>query len=96
MRRLLLALLLVVGCKDDGEEAFDTLQDCFDDHTKEESLPVIEALVVCCLEHPIMGEAPSCGDSAPDCINTLTNEIAQTDASTVEIMDACALYEEEL
>ncbi len=93
MRKALLALLLLpVGCKEDAAESYDTLQDCFIDHTEEESLPVIEALVVCCLDHPIMGVNPSCGDSEADCINHLTDEIDQTDASTVEVMDACAEY----
>lgn len=98
MRKALLALLLLlpVGCKEDGEESYETLQDCFIDHTEEESLPVVEALVVCCLDHPIMGVAPSCGDTAADCINHLTDEIDQTDASTIEVMDACAEYEAQL
>jgi hypothetical protein len=96
MRRCLLALLLLVGCKDDAAESFETLQDCYIDHTEEEALPDVEAAVVCCLDHPIMGEAPSCGDTAADCINHLTNEIDQTDISTVDIMTACMMYEEQL
>lgn len=94
MRKALLALLLLlpVGCKDDAEESYDTLQDCFTDHTEVETLPIVEALVVCCLDHPIMGVNPSCGDTEPDCINHLTDEINQTDASTVDVMDACAEY----
>ncbi len=93
MRRALLALLLITACKEDGEQAYDTLQDCFIDHTEGgETLPKVEALVVCCLDHPIMGVAPSCTDTEADCINLLTNEIEQTDASTVDIMDACAEY----
>ncbi len=96
MRRALLALLLITACKEDGEEAYDTLQDCFIDHTEEEMLPKVEALVVCCLEHPIAGEAPSCLDTEADCINLLTNEIEQTDASTVDIMEACAMYVDQL
>ncbi len=92
MRRFLLAVLLVVGCKEDAEESFDTLQDCFIDHVDEEALPVIEAAVVCCLDHPIMGVNPSCGDTEADCINHLTDEIEQTDISTTEIMEACAEY----
>jgi len=95
MRRILLALLLVAGCKEDAEESFETLQDCFIDHVEEEALPVIEAVVVCCLDHPIMGEAPSCGDTEADCINHLTNEIEQTDISIGEIMDSCAEYIEQ-
>lgn len=98
MRKALLALLLLlsVGCKEDGEESYDTLQDCFIDHTEVDGLAVVEGLVVCCLDHPIMGVNPSCGDTAPDCINLLTNEIEQTDASTTDISDACAEYEAQL
>jgi hypothetical protein len=94
MRKALLALVLLlpVGCKDDAAESYDTLQDCFTDHTQEESLPVVESLVVCCLDHPIMGVNPSCGETEADCINHLTDEINQTEASTVDIMDACAEY----
>lgn len=94
MRKALLALLLLlsVGCKEDGEESYDTLQDCFIDHTEVDGLAVVEGLVVCCLDHPIMGVNPSCGDTEADCINHLTDEIDQTDASTVEVMDACAEY----
>jgi hypothetical protein len=43
-----------------------------------------------------MGVNPSCGDTEADCINHLTDEIAQTDASTVEVMDACAEYVDQL
>lgn len=96
MRRALLALLLITACKEDGEEAYETLQDCYIDHIEGEMLPNVEALVVCCLDHPIMGVNPSCGDTAPDCINLLTNEIEQTDASTTDISDACAEYEAQL
>lgn len=96
MRRFLLALVLVAGCKDDGAESYETLQDCYDEHTNDEGLPDVEAAVVCCLDHPIMGEAPSCGDTAADCINHLTNEIRQTDISVVDVMTACQMYEEQL
>lgn len=68
MRSALFALLLIlpVGCKDDSVEAYDTLQECFIDHTQEESLPVVEALVVCCLDHPIAGVSPACLDTEAD------------------------------
>jgi hypothetical protein len=92
MRRTVLALRLDVGCKDDAEESYDTLQDCYIEHVEDEMLPAVEAAVVCCLDHPIMGEAPSCGDTEADCINHLTDEIEQTDISVVEIQDSCAEY----
>jgi hypothetical protein len=98
MRKALLALVLLlpVGCKDAAKESYDTLQDCFTDHVEGESLPVVEALVVCCIDHPIMGVNPSCGETEADCINHLTDEINQTEASTVDIMDACADYVDQL
>jgi hypothetical protein len=87
-------LLLIgsVGCKDDPEEAYATYQECFDDHTMVETLPAQEAIVVCCLEHPINGISPACGDIKADCINYLTINLNQTSASTTTVMDACADY----
>ena len=95
MRSALLGLLLAFsltsfGCKDDGEEAYDTLQDCFTDHTEEESLPVVEALVVCCLDHPIDGVMPACGASAADCTAYLSTNL--TGATQEDISGACDEY----
>lgn len=81
-----------VGCKDDGEEAYPTYQECFDDHTMHEMLPVQEAIVVCCLDHPINGTKIVCGETKPDCINYLTSNLSQTSASTIDVMDACGEY----
>ncbi len=96
LRPLLLALLVCapgLGCKDNsGEEAYPTYQECFDDHTQSEMLPVKEAIIVCCIEHPIDGVKPVCKDTAPDCINYLTANLKQTDASTTEVQEACAEY----
>jgi hypothetical protein len=82
----------LAACGEDGPEAFPTYQACFDDHTGAEALPVAKAIVICCLEHPIAGVAPVCGETAPDCINYLTANLNQTSASTVEVMDACTDY----
>lgn len=87
-----LLLLGTVGCKDDPIEAYATYQECFDEHTMEESLLVPEAIVICCLEHPINGISPACGDTKADCINYLTSNLAQTSASTTQVSDACADY----
>lgn len=87
-------LLLVgaVGCKDDPIEAYATYQECFDEHTMKEMLPTKEAIVVCCLEHPINGVSPACGATKPDCINYLTINLSQTSASTTDESDGCADY----
>jgi len=102
MKLSLLAVLvsapLWVGCKDDatGNEPFDTYQLCFDDHTEVEMLMVKEAIVVCCLEHPIGGVMPVCKATVSECINFLTANLKQTSANTVEVMEACADYIDQL
>ncbi len=87
-----LMVLGSVGCKDAPPEAYATYQECFDDHVMKESLPVKEAIVVCCLEHPIDGHLMACGVNKPDCINYLTASLNQTSASTTDVMEACADY----
>ncbi len=84
--------LLQGACSDPAPEAYPTYQECFDDHTEVEKLPVMEAIVVCCIDHPIAGTKPACGLTKPDCINYLTANLDQTSASTVEVMDSCAEY----
>lgn len=91
---VLLALpLAVAGCGHPDEEAepFDTLQACYDEHHNVESLTVLQAIVVCCLDHPIAGVHPSCKDTQADCV---THVDAQLDASVVltDIQAACTEY----
>jgi hypothetical protein len=84
---------LPFGCKsDDGPEAYPTYQECFDDHTLTEMLPIEEAIVVCCLEHPIANVSPACGATKADCINYLTANLKQTSAGVGEVMNACQTY----
>ncbi len=87
-----LVVLGSIGCKDDSPTAYPTYQACFDDHVMAEMLPVKEAIVVCCLEHPIDGHLMACGANKPDCINYLTASLNQTSASTTDVMEACADY----
>lgn len=96
MRHALFALLFVIGCGGEDEEAYATLDDCFVDHTQEESLPVVEALIVCCLEHPIDGEAPSCGATVAECEDHVGSEIGVDEASDAEVTEACEGYVDEL
>ena len=87
-------LTLAAGCGDDGggEEPYDTFQLCYDDHHTTESLPVKEAIVVCCLEHPIGGVVPVCGDTATACQTYLGANLGASSATTTEVMEACAEY----
>jgi hypothetical protein len=81
------------ACKDtSGAKPYDTYQNCFDDQTFVVKLMVEDAVVVCCLDHPIGGVKPVCKDTAPDCINFLTANLLQTSASTTQVMEACAMY----
>jgi hypothetical protein len=89
--------LALVACGDDktdeGEnEPFDTLQECYDDHhSGDESLPVLQAIVVCCLEHPIDGERPSCGTSQSECVGHVDLALDNS-VTTSDIDAACANY----
>src|SRR5689334_71200 len=82
---------LFAACGGDGEEAYDTYQDCFTDHTTVEKLPVGEAIVVCCLDHEIAGKKVVCGDTAPECVTYLTANLT-TGATSAEISAACDDY----
>jgi hypothetical protein len=94
------ALALVFAACGGGEkdaDPFDTFQMCFDEHHTTESLSVHDAIVICCLDHPIAGVHPSCGDTANDCIAKLTgtdsvHNLSSTSATSAEIMTACTDY----
>ncbi len=81
-----------IGCGDDPPASFATYQACFDDRTMAAKKPIPDAIVACCLDHPIDGMSPACGDTKPDCINYLTANLNQTSADTVQVMDACTEY----
>lgn len=94
MRTPLFALIVALasGCGEDPPESFATYQECFDSRTMEAAQLVPDAIVMCCLDHPIGGMTSACGLTTPDCINYLTSNLNQTSASTVEVMDSCAAY----
>jgi hypothetical protein len=74
------------------EEAYDTYQDCFDDHTSVEMLPVQEAIVVCCIEHPIAGMKVVCGNTAADCVTYLGVNLSSSSATSADVSAACDDY----
>jgi len=87
--------LVVTACGDSGgtqdAEPFATLQACFDEHHNMESLPVNDAIVVCCTDHPIAGVHPSCKDTQADCVAHVRAELNST-VTDPEIAAACMDY----
>ena len=79
-------------------DPFATMQLCFDEHHGVEALSVNDAIVVCCLDHPIAGVHPSCGDTALACTGRLegtdaVGRLTQTaDVTPAAIMAACQDY----
>ncbi|TMQ09100.1 MAG: hypothetical protein E6J90_38720 [Deltaproteobacteria bacterium] len=98
MRTALFALLAVglalAACGGDKKDAdpFDTLQACYDEHHTTESLSVHDAIVVCCLDHPIgpSGEHPSCKNTQADCVAHVHTELPSV--SDTDVQAACTTY----
>ncbi|HET7502580.1 MAG TPA: hypothetical protein VFK02_16280 [Kofleriaceae bacterium] len=89
--------LAVTACGGDGQSdaaPYDTLQDCYDDHHVNENLTVQEAIVVCCLDHPIGGVHPSCGSTAIECVDHVDMEL-DSSVSPTDIDAACTTYIDE-
>ena len=96
-RTFAIALVFAAACSGGAEEAYDTFQMCFDDHHTTESLSVHDSIVVCCIDHPIAGVHPSCGETANDCVAKLTgtdsvHNLLSTSATSQEVMTACTDY----
>jgi hypothetical protein len=80
------------GSDDNDSEPFDTLQACYDDHhSGAESLPVQQAIVVCCIDHPIAGVHPSCLDSQAACVGHVRAAL-DTTVTDNDISAACTTY----
>lgn len=92
-----LAFPLALGaCSNDSPPAdndpFDTLQDCYDEHhSGDETLPIQEAIVTCCLDHPIGGvKAPTCPGVQTDCVTYV--HTALPSILDADINAACMTY----
>jgi hypothetical protein len=72
-------------------DPFDTLQACFDEHHGTESLSVQQAIVVCCLDHPIAGVHPSCDSTQAACVTHVRAELDATVLAS-DIDAACTTY----
>ena len=97
--RLVLAfasIMLAAGCSGNSdEESYDTFQACFDDHHNVETLPVDQAIVVCCVDHPIgsAGKNVVCGADSASCTTYVTANLSATSATSSDISTACTTYQ---
>ena len=72
-------------------EPFDTLAACYDEHHNVEALTAQQAIVVCCLDHPIAGVHPSCGDTQAACATHVTTELGAA-ITDPDVQAACTTY----
>ncbi len=91
MRSLWIAAALFTAACGHSHDDYDTFQACYDEHTTVESLPFQEAVVVCCLDHPIDGDSEPCGATAPECLTYMDANLSST-ATTSEVEAACDEY----
>jgi len=83
-------VLPACGGSSSDAEPYDTLQACFDDHTMVENLPTKEAVVVCCIDHPIAGQKKSCGTDQASCVSHLMTNL--TGVTMTDITASCMDY----
>ncbi|HET9627003.1 MAG TPA: hypothetical protein VFP84_36840 [Kofleriaceae bacterium] len=81
---VLASLCALAACSsnnDTKEKRYCTLRSCVADHAAGEAPGVQDAIVTCCIDHPI-GDAddtaahPSCGQSAADCTDHVNGSFA--------------------
>lgn len=92
MRFAFAAFLFLAACHSHDHDGYATFQACFDEHTTVESLPVPQAIVICCLDHPVNGVSEVCGADANSCKTYLSTNLASTSATTAQVDAACADY----
>lgn len=92
MRSLcVVACLLFAACHSHSHDDYATLEACFDEHTVEESLPIREAIVICCLDHPIGGVSEVCGADHVACEAYVHANLPSV--QTADVTAACVDYE---
>jgi len=98
MRSILLASL-IFGCGSNStgdHQAYATFQDCYMDHHEMEMFPTPMAIEICCIDHPIAGNAMNvvCGATVDACKTYVTANL--TDAAdtmlAADIMSGCSSY----
>ena len=87
-------VLVFAACGNSNDTgAYPTYQACFDDHHSVETLSIHDAIVVCCLDHPIDGHTLACGADAADCMTYLSANLSSTSATAAEVTTACTDYQ---
>jgi hypothetical protein len=99
MRLSLLSFVIVLlalcpSCGGHDHTGYASFQACFDEHVGAEALPFNQAVVICCLDHPVDGVSEVCGDSAASCVTYVTANLTST-ATQGEIQTACTEYEQQ-
>jgi hypothetical protein len=102
----IVAPFALVACGgDDAPDAdpFDTFGACYDEHHNTESFDIQKAIVICCLDHPIGGQAAGvvCGSDAASCVTYVSTQVGSagsggsgtTDATSADISAACSDYQ---
>lgn len=92
MKRLVL-LAALVGCNGHShDEPYATFAACYEGHTVgDEMLLKPEAIVACCLDHPVEG-LTDCGATSAACQALLQAELDDAVASDADIMAGCDDY----
>ena len=91
MRSTILLVCLLAACHGHSHDDYATFEACYEEHTVAENLPVRQAIVVCCLDHDVMGQKLVCGADRAACEAYLTANL--TSVSSAEVTAACAEYE---
>ena len=89
------ALFAACSGNDGDSEPYDTFQACYTDHHVTESLPADQAIVVCCIEHPIGSAAKNtvCGADSASCVTYVTAQVTTSAPTSAEIMAGCMTYQ---
>jgi hypothetical protein len=91
MRLFCMGLALFAFACGHSHDDYASFQSCYDEHIVAEALPINEAIVVCCLDHPINGNETPCGATAPECVTFLGANLTTTATST-ELETICDEY----
>lgn len=88
------AALAACGGGGKDNDPFATYQDCFNEHHTTENFDVQQAMVICCISHPIGSAAMNvvCGSNATDCASYITSNLMASDVAPADITAACMDY----
>ena len=84
------------GASDANVDPFDTFQACFDAQHGTGGLSPYDAILTCCVDHPIAGVKPACGASDTDCSSYVDAQLSAASATADDIDAACIDYVSQL